>query len=102
MGCCRREIISLSVPCFLILHSGIANAASETAAPTKDVEYRYLEGSDTTFRLKGAALAGKAAPLALSVLNWFGTRKQISDGLASQEEQVRRLLRVSRMPGVLI
>ena len=100
MGRCRIKIIYLSVPCFLLLYSGYA--ASETAAPTKDVEYRYLEGSDTTFRLKGAALAGKAAPLALSVLNWFGTRKQISDGLASHEEQVRRLLRASRMPGVLI
>jgi hypothetical protein len=61
-----------------------------------------LEGSDATFRLKGAGLAGKAAPLALSVLNYFGTRKQISDGLATQEQQVHRLLRVSRMPGVLI
>lgn len=88
--------------CLLLIGPAPAKAAPETVSLAKDAQYRFLEGSDTTFRLKGANLSGKGASLALSVLNYFGTRKQITDGLAAQEAEVRRILRDSKMGGVLV
>jgi hypothetical protein len=79
------------------------NQAGSAALP-RDSEYRFLESSDQTFTLPraGALFAGKAAPLALSVINYFGTANQITDGLKAQEPIVKGMLDKSHMPGVLI
>lgn len=77
-------------------------ALEGTIAIPADKHQRYLEGSNVTFRMTGARLRGRGASLALSILNHFGTQKQITDGLRSQEATVRRMLRETGLPGVLV
>lgn len=81
---------------------GRALAQDGTIAIPADKHHRFLEGSNVTFQMTGARLRGRGASLALSVLNYFGTQKQITDGLRSQEATVRRMLRETGLPGVLV
>lgn len=73
-----------------------------TSTLPADKQFRFVEGSDVTFQISGAALAGKAAPIILSVINFFGLQNEISTGLAAQEPKIQELLHKTKMPGVLI
>src|SRR5258708_32692779 len=84
-------------PILLAVVTGSAKAELGSTAIPKDLQYRYIEGSNTTFRMTRAGLRGSAASQGMAVLNYFGTKKEVSDGLLQQEPNIKRLLRESRL-----
>lgn len=84
------------------LSSGGTRAQDGSIAIPKDLSSRFVESSNVTFRFEQGKAAGSAAQMFISVLNYFGTKKQISDGLEDQADYVKRLLTSSKLPGVLI
>jgi hypothetical protein len=93
--------LSLSV---LIVSSAVnaAHGEGQSIALPKSLATRFVDSSNATFRLEQGKAQGDAAQLAISVLNYFGTSKQISAGLANQSETVKNMLVSSKLPGVLI
>lgn len=99
----RSGLRSIGLSVWIVAFASVgASGQDGSIALPKDLSSRFVDSSNVTFRFEQGKAAGSAAKMFISVLNYFGTKKQISDGLANQEDNVKKLLTSTKLPGVLI